>query len=109
LLVAITDENKYLKMVTRREILNLLKDKTICCPMKNNRNYTLPIILVTSLFFLRGLAYGLLEALNKHFRETLNIIKQRSMLLPAAYIRAYFLIALPGVFIQKVELLSGYY
>lgn len=68
----------------------------------NNRNYILPIILVTSLFFLWGLAYGLLDVLNKHFQETLNITKQRSTLLQAAYFGAYFLIALPaGFFMQK--------
>ncbi len=73
--------------------------------MNNNRNYTLPLILVTSLFFLWGLAYGLLDVLNKHFQETLNITKQRSTLLQAAYFGAYFLIALPaGYFMQK----SGY-
>ena len=73
-----------------------------------NRNYTLPIILVTSLFFLWGLAYGLLDVLNKHFQETLNITKQRSTLLQAAYFGAYFLIALPaGLFMQKVGYRKG--
>ncbi len=71
----------------------------------NNKNYTLPIILVTSLFLLWGLAYGLLDVLNKHFQETLNITKQRSTLLQAAYFGAYFLVALPaGFFMQR----SGY-
>jgi FHS family L-fucose permease-like MFS transporter len=65
-------------------------------------NYTLPLILVTSLFFLWGLAYGLLDVLNKHFQETLNITRQRSTLLQAAYFGAYFLIALPaGIFMNK--------
>ena len=74
----------------------------------NNRNYTLPIILVTSLFFLWGLAYGLLDVLNKHFQETLNITKQRSTLLQAAYFGAYFLIALPaGFFMQKAGYRKG--
>jgi FHS family L-fucose permease-like MFS transporter len=74
----------------------------------NKRNYTLPIILVTSLFFLWGLAYGLLDVLNKHFQETLNITKQRSTLLQAAYFGAYFLLALPaGVFMQKVGYRKG--
>lgn len=74
----------------------------------NSRNYTLPIILVTSLFFLWGLAYGLLDVLNKHFQETLNITKQRSTLLQAAYFGAYFLIALPaGVFMQKAGYRKG--
>ncbi len=76
--------------------------------MKNNRNYTLPIILVTSLFFLWGLAYGLLDVLNKHFQETLNITKLRSTLLQAAYFGAYFLIALPaGYFMQRVGYRKG--
>lgn len=74
----------------------------------NSRNYTLPIILVISLFFLWGLAYGLLDVLNKHFQETLNITKQRSTLLQAAYFGAYFLIALPaGVFMQKAGYRKG--
>lgn len=76
--------------------------------MKNSRNYTLPVILITSLFFLWGLAYGLLDVLNKHFQETLNITKQRSTLLQAAYFGAYFLIALPaGFFMQKAGYRKG--
>jgi FHS family L-fucose permease-like MFS transporter len=74
----------------------------------NNRNYLLSIILVTSLFFLWGVAYGLLDVLNKHFQETLNITKQRSTLLQAAYFGAYFLIALPaGYFMQKAGYRKG--
>ena len=76
--------------------------------MRKPNNYTLPIILVTSLFFLWGLAYGLLDVLNKHFQETLNITKQRSTLLQAAYFGAYFLIALPaGLLMQKVGYKKG--
>lgn len=74
----------------------------------NNRNYVLPIILVTSLFFLWGLAYGLLDVLNKHFQETLNVTKERSTLLQAAYFGAYFLIALPaGIFMQRAGYKKG--
>lgn len=67
----------------------------------NNRNYTLPIILVTSLFFLWGLAYGLLDVLNKHFQDTLNITKERSTLIQAAYFGAYFSIALPAGYLMQ--------
>lgn len=64
--------------------------------------YLFPFILVTSLFFLWGFAYGLLDVLNKHFQETLNVTKARSTLLQAAYFGAYFLIALPaGLFMNK--------
>lgn len=70
--------------------------------MPDTKKFLLPIILVTSLFFLWGFAYGLLDVLNKHFQETLNITKGRSMLLQAAYFGAYFLIALPaGLFMQR--------
>ncbi len=60
-----------------------------------------PFILVTSLFFLWGFAYGLLDVLNKHFQEALNITKGRSTLLQAAYFGAYFLMALPAGMIMK--------
>ncbi|MFT3682516.1 MAG: L-fucose:H+ symporter permease [Ferruginibacter sp.] len=61
-------------------------------------NYLIPLALVTSLFFLWGLAYGLLDVLNKHFQETLNVDKARSALLQMAYFGAYFLMALPAGF-----------
>lgn len=65
-------------------------------------NYLFPLILVTSLFFLWGMAYGLLDVLNKHFQEALKITTARSTLLQAAYFGAYFLIALPaGIFMNK--------
>jgi FHS family L-fucose permease-like MFS transporter len=70
--------------------------------------YLLPLILVTSLFFLWGFAYGLLDVLNKHFQEVLNITKTRSTLLQAAYFGAYFLIALPaGLFMNKYGYKKG--
>ncbi len=73
-----------------------------------NRTYRLALILVTSLFFLWGFAYGLLDVLNKHFQETLKIDKQRSTLLQAAYFGAYFLIALPaGMLMSKVGYRKG--
>src|SRR5687768_1001309 len=70
--------------------------------------YLVPLILVTSLFFLWGMAYGLLDVLNKHFQETLNVTKSRSTLLQAAYFGAYFLIALPaGLFMNKYGYKKG--
>jgi len=58
-------------------------------------NYRPALILVTSLFFLWGFSYGLLDVLNKHFQETLEITRARSALLQTAYFGAYFLMALP--------------
>lgn len=71
-------------------------------------SYIFPLILVTSLFFLWGLAYGLLDVLNKHFQVLLNITKTRSTLLQAAYFGAYFSVALPaGLFMNKYGYKKG--
>jgi len=59
-------------------------------------NYRPALILVTSLFFMWGFSYGLLDVLNKHFQETLDITRARSALLQSAYFGAYFLMALPA-------------
>src|SRR6266542_2954342 len=70
--------------------------------------FLFPLILVTSLFFLWGFAYGLLDVLNKHFQETLNITKIRSALLQGAYFGAYFVISLPaGLFMNKYGYKKG--
>lgn len=53
-----------------------------------------PICLVTILFFLWGFSYGLLDTLNKHFQNTLNITRARSSGLQAAYFGAYPLASL---------------
>ncbi len=65
-------------------------------------------ILVTSVFFMWGLSYGLLEVLNKHFQEILHISKAQSGLLQTAYFGAYFLAALPAAaFMQRTGYKSG--
>lgn len=59
-------------------------------------------MLITTLFFMWGVSYGLLDVLNKHFQETLNVTKAQSGLLQAAYFGAYFIVALPaGYFMQR--------
>ncbi|KAI6780828.1 L-fucose-proton symporter-like protein [Emericellopsis cladophorae] len=48
-----------------------------------------PICLVTVLFFLWGFSYGLLDTLNKHFQNVLDVDQARSAGLQAAYFGAY--------------------
>lgn len=75
---------------------------------RSDKSYLFPLILVTSLFFLWGLAYGLLDVLNKHFQDAMNVTKARSTLLQAAYFGAYFLVALPaGIFMNKYGYKKG--
>ena len=38
----------------------------------DGKNYLWPFVLVTSLFFLWGLAHSILDVLNKHFQETME-------------------------------------
>ncbi len=64
-------------------------------------HYRTAFVLVTSLFFLWGLSYGLLDVLNKHFQETLDITRARSTLLQMAYFGAYFLMALPAAALMQ--------
>ena len=81
---------------------------TVQTTATNGRSYLFPLVLVTSLFFLWGLAYGLLDVLNKHFQDSLNITKTRSTLLQAAYFGAYFLVALPaGIFMNRFGYKGG--
>ncbi|TLY50017.1 MAG: sugar MFS transporter [Gammaproteobacteria bacterium] len=64
-------------------------------------NTRLALTLVTSLFFLWGLSYGLLDVLNKHFQESLHVTRANSGLLQAAYFGAYFLMALPAALLMN--------
>ncbi len=47
-------------------------------------------MLITTLFFMWGVSYGLLDVLNKHFQETLHVTKAQSGLLQGAYFGALF-------------------
>ncbi len=41
------------------------------------REYLIPFALITALFFLWGMAHGMLDVLNKHFQEILQISKAK--------------------------------
>ena len=66
------------------------------------RRYMLPFVLITSLFFLWGFAHAILDVLNKHFQELLDITKTHSALIQATMYMGYFVTALPaGLFITR--------
>jgi MFS transporter, FHS family, L-fucose permease len=58
-------------------------------------------ILVTSLFFLWGVAHGMLDTLNKHFQDMLNMSKAQSGLIQFSVYMAYFGMALPAGFFMR--------
>lgn len=75
---------------------------------KEGENFLLPFILITSLFFLWGFAHSILDVLNKHFQDTMEITKTRSALIQAVVYGGYFLMALPaGNIIRKYGYRTG--
>ena len=66
------------------------------------RKYLIPFALVASLFFCWGFAHIILDVLNKHFQNMLEISKTRSALVQAMVYGGYFIMAIPaGVIIRK--------
>ncbi|PQZ77415.1 MULTISPECIES: sugar MFS transporter [unclassified Brevundimonas] len=55
-----------------------------------------PLAFAIGCFLIWGLAYGLLDVLNKHFQETLSISQADSSWLQIAYFGAYLLLSLPA-------------
>lgn len=75
----------------------------------DEKNYLWPFVLVTSLFFLWGLAHSILDVLNKHFQETMDGVgKTESALVQAVMYGGYFVMALPaGQIIKRYGYRAG--
>jgi FHS family L-fucose permease-like MFS transporter len=76
------------------------------------RTLRIALSFAISLFFIWGLAYGLLDVLNKHFQDTLKVGTAESTWLQIAYFGAYLVVSLPaGVWLvragYKVGILTG--
>ena len=68
----------------------------------NGVNYVVPFVLITTLFFLWGFARAILDVLNKHFQNTLDISITESSLIQVTTYMGYFLMAIPaGLFINR--------
>jgi MFS transporter, FHS family, L-fucose permease len=76
--------------------------------MNHNRNYLLPIILVTSLFFLWAFLHNINPILIPHLRKACQLNDTESALIDFAVYIAYFSIALPaGWFMHKYGYKKG--
>lgn len=75
----------------------------------DGKNYLWPFVLVTSVFFLWGLAHSILDVLNKHFQETMDGVgKTESALVQAVMYGGYFVMALPaGQIIKRYGYRAG--
>lgn len=65
------------------------------------RSYVVPFILVTSLFFLWGLANSLNGTLIKHFQTALNLNRAQAGIVDSAFYIGYFVMALPAAFLMN--------
>ena len=66
------------------------------------REYLVPFVLVTTLFFLWGFARAILDVLNKHFQNELNISITQSAWIQVTTYLGYFLMAIPaGLYINR--------
>ena len=73
-----------------------------------DKRYLIPFILIASLFFLWGFSRSILDVLNKHFQDAMDMSKTESALIQVAVYTTYFLMALPaGLFIVKKGYRSG--
>jgi FHS family L-fucose permease-like MFS transporter len=87
-----------------------MSSKTIIRSPKRlvTKEFIIPFILVTSLFFLWGVAHSLLDVLNKHFQDILGITRARSGLVQAALYGGYFVMAIPaGFFMNRLGYRKG--
>ncbi|MCI5710661.1 MAG: sugar MFS transporter [Prevotella sp.] len=75
---------------------------------RDGHNYLVPFVLITTLFFLWGFAHSILDVLNKHFQDSLQISKTDSALVQAMVYGSYFLMALPvGEIIRRKGYRAG--
>ncbi|MCW5913414.1 MAG: sugar MFS transporter [Chitinophagaceae bacterium] len=70
--------------------------------VKDGINYLRPFIAISVLFFLWGLAHGMVDALDKNFQEMLHLKKWQSSFIQFSLYGAYFGMALPaGLYMKK--------
>jgi FHS family L-fucose permease-like MFS transporter len=78
-----------------------------CVPI-TERRYVLPLILVTSLFFLWAFGVNLNDILIPHLKKAFHLTDFRSSLIQTAFFGGYFLAALPaGWLMEKIGYKRG--
>ncbi len=66
------------------------------------KEYRIPFVLVTTLFFLWGFAHAILDVLNKHFQEIMSMTRTHSAWVQGMFYLGYFIMAIPaGLYISK--------
>lgn len=75
---------------------------------KNGENYIVPFILITTLFFMWGLANNMTDTLLAAFKRIMSMSDFQTSLIQIAFYGSYFCFALPAaIFIQKKSYKAG--
>jgi MFS transporter, FHS family, L-fucose permease len=69
--------------------------------MENRNKYLIPFILVTSLFFLWGIANSLNGTLIKHFQTALDLSRAQAGIVDSAFYIGYFVMAIPAGIVMR--------
>lgn len=70
--------------------------------IKNGTDYFKPFVAISALFFLWGIAHGMLDTLDKNFQDMLHLKKWQSSFIQFSLYGAYFGMAIPaGLFMKK--------
>lgn len=76
--------------------------ETLIADGNKKRNYTIPFILVVSLFFLWGMVHNLDSILIPHLKKACQLNNAQSTLIDTSIYLAYFLMAIPsGMMLKK--------
>lgn len=76
--------------------------------VKNGINYVRPFAAISALFFLWGVAHGMLDTLDKNFQDMLHLKKWQSSFIQFSLYGAYFGMAIPaGLFMKKYGYKKG--
>jgi MFS transporter, FHS family, L-fucose permease len=70
--------------------------------MKQTRSQLLfPFLMVATLFFIWGFCHAMLDVLNKHFQNILNVSKTQSGFIQTSVFGAYFIMAIPSALLIR--------
>ncbi len=76
--------------------------------VRDNINYFAPFVAICSLFFLWGIAHGMLDTLDKNFQMMLNLHKWQSSFVQFSLYGAYLGMSVPaGLFMRKYGYKKG--
>ncbi len=76
--------------------------------VKDGINYVRPFAAISALFFLWGVAHGMLDTLDKNFQDMLHLKKWQSSFIQFSLYGAYFAMAIPaGLFMKKYGYKKG--